>query len=233
MAAAVAQPTRPRIPSSAMRPDEGPPLNSGVMRGYLKTDGNAASCFWFELSNERLSYFENKDCPEPLGSLNIDDMRSIQARKRNQREYVMRINTVDSSFEKTLSETSTMIRESSAATPGAPSTSSAALPAGASTGSLGSNGRMSTPTRSATTTTGMEAPDSGGMLSWMRKMLPGGDPASAKRSPSDAANSASRARPPAHPARAPPAPAHPLHTSLFHLLAWRRHGVRARGADAV
>ena len=103
MAAAVAQPSRPRIPSGAMRMDEGPPLSCGVMRGYLKTDGNNA-CFWFELSNERLSYFENKDCPEPLGSLNVDDLRSIQARKRNQREYVMRINTVDSSFEKSLTD---------------------------------------------------------------------------------------------------------------------------------
>ena len=162
--------------------DEGPPLDSGGMRGYLKTD-LSNQCFWFELSNERLSYFENKDCPEPLGSLNVDDMRSIQARKRNQREYVMRINTVDSSFEKSLAETSTMVRES--APPSAPSSSAALPPAGASTG--GPSARLSSPSslsRAATTTAG-EA-DYGGMLSWMRKLLPGGD-AMPKRSASDAA----------------------------------------------
>ena len=77
-----------------------PDSDAGLMRGYLGVDD---AKFWFVLSQNRLSYFEDADADTPLGTLPVDAVRSVRASKLNPREYAMRISTADVAFHRELS----------------------------------------------------------------------------------------------------------------------------------
>ena len=77
-----------------------PDSDAGLMRGYLGVDD---AKFWFVLSQNRLSYFEDADADVPLGTLPVDAVRSVRASKLNPREYAMRISTADVAFHRELS----------------------------------------------------------------------------------------------------------------------------------
>ena len=90
------------------------------MRGWLNASTGAGAAaaglaqnwpLWFVLSPETLSYYEASDSVDPLGMLGLDEVRSVKASKRSNKEYLLTITLSDERFEHRLVDCAAMLAE--------------------------------------------------------------------------------------------------------------------------
>ena len=77
----------------------------GRLRGNLRLESMQKS-YYFVLSSRALNVFNDADEPSPFGMLQLDDVRSVRAMKRDDHKVAIVITTKNQNFRRTLTTTS-------------------------------------------------------------------------------------------------------------------------------